>query len=413
MMGEASASPAEAARVDGRAPLRWRDALLWGAGLMVILRIGLGVVMGIAWALVRPHIPAIWLDNPSLYGQLRMDVSPLGQFLLSVWPRWDATQHLNLAMRGYFDMGEGSTVFYPLYAALTRVAAFITGDYIVGGLVISSLAAALAFALLILVGNDLYGGDSGKWAAIALAAYPTSVFLIAPFSESLFLALTLGAFLAAYRMRWLATAALAALASLARAPGVAAPAAFALIGWDQWSSRKTGGPSPSLPAVLAAIVAPVVAGGAFLAWRSLAGFGPITAVLHKYVGTTVVDPVSGLMLAIQQWLGVFDLPTTLDLLSAAAFLAVTALMVAVPRWRRPELLVYMIVNLVILLGRYTEGAASLKSLSRYVLVLFPGFLIVGDWLASKSHRTRFWYVTVSSSLLLILATLYVFWFFIG
>jgi len=369
--------------------------------------------MGIAWTLVRPHIPAIWLDSPSLYGQLRMDSSPMVQFWLSVWPRWDATQHLNLAMRGYADMGEGSTVFYPLYAGLTRVAALLTGDFIVGGLLVSSLAAFLAFALLILVGNEVFGNNSGKWAAVALAVYPTSVFLIAPFTESLFLALTLGAFLAAYRMRWLAAAALAALASLARAPGVAAAAAFAMIAWQQWSSRQERGRSPSIPAVIIAIAAPLVAGGGFLAWRSLAGFAPITTVLRTYVGTTVVDPVTGVVLAITQWVRVFDFPTTLDVLSAAAFLTVTALMIAVKRWRRPELLAYMIVNLAILLGRYTEGAASLKSLSRYVLVLFPAFLIVGDWLASKGRRARFWYVTVSTSLLLILSTLYVFWFFIG
>ena len=369
--------------------------------------------MGIAWTLVRPHIPAIWLDSPSLYGQLRMDPSPLAQFWLSVWPRWDATQHLNLAMRGYADMGEGSTVFYPLYAGLTRVAALLTGDFIVGGLLVSSLAAFLAFALLILVGNEVFGNNSGKWAAVALAVYPTSVFLIAPFTESLFLALTLGAFLAAYRMRWLAAAALAALASLARAPGVAAAAAFAMIAWQQWSSRQERGRSPSIPAVIIAIAAPLVAGGGFLAWRSLAGFAPITTVLRTYVGTTAVDPVTGVVSAVTQWVRVFDLPTTLDVLSVAAFLTVTALMIAVKRWRRPELLAYMIVNLAILLGRYTQGAASLKSLSRYVLVLFPAFLIVGDWLASRSRRARFWYVTLSTSLLLILSTLYVFWFFIG
>ncbi len=261
--------------------------------------------------------------------------------------------------------------------------------------------------------NDLFGGDSGKWAGIALAVYPTSVFLIAPFSESLFLALTVGAFLAAYRMRWLAAAGLATMASLARGPGVAAPAAFALIAWQQWSAHKPGGRSPSIPAVLLAIAAPLVAGGGFLAWRSLAGFAPITAVLRAYVGTNVVDPVTGVVLAIQQWVRVFDLPTTLDVLSAAAFLGVTASMIAVQRWRRPELLAYMIVNLSFLLGRSTEGAASLKSLSRYVLALFPAFLVVGDWLASKGRRIRFLYVTASSSMLLILSTLYVFWYFIG
>jgi hypothetical protein len=100
MMGDVSASLAEVPRVVDRPPLRWKEALLWGAGLVFTLRVGLGLVMGIAWTLVRPYIPVIWLDSPSLYGELRMDLSPLGQFSLSVWPRWDAIQHLNLAMEG-------------------------------------------------------------------------------------------------------------------------------------------------------------------------------------------------------------------------------------------------------------------------------------------------------------------------
>lgn len=80
------------------------------------------------------------------------------------------------------------------------------------------------------------------------------------------------------------------------------------------------------------------------------------------------------------------------------------------RWRRPELLAYMAFNLVALLGRHTVGAAALKSLSRYVLVLFPAFLVVGDWLASARPRARFAILAVNGSLLLLASILYTPWF---
>jgi hypothetical protein len=342
-----------------------------------------------------------------------MPVDRLGEALLGVWARWDAVQHLNLAIRGYADMAEGASVFFPLFALVTRAAAVLTGDYIAAGLLVATVASAFAFALLMRLGEEMFGEASGRWAAISLAVYPMAVFLVAPFTESFFLALTVGAFLAAYRARWFLAAALASLASLTRAPGLAAPAAFAVIAWQQRRGLQDGQRSPSPFGVLAAILLPLAAAGSFLAWRSSAGFAPLPVVLETYVRTTIVDPATGLALALRQWIEIHDIPTTLDILSASAVLAVTLLMAIRPRWRRPELLVYMGVNLMVLFGRQTEGAPSLKSLSRYVLVLFPVFLVIGDWLAHSRRRVRFAYLMVSSSVLLILSSLYVFWWFIG
>jgi len=393
--------------------LEWRRAAALGIGLTVALRVGLGLVMGAAWVVVRQRISAEQVPDISIYGKLPMPGTLLGQAVLGVWPRWDAVQHLNLALRGYADMAEGSTVFFPLYALLTRAVAAVVGDTIVAGLIVSTIAAAFAFTFLILIGEHLIGREAGKWAAVALAAYPMAVFLMAPFTESLYLALTLGAFLAAYRMRWFAAAGLGALASFTRGPGMAASAAFAVLAWRQRSSPATGKGPPSLIGAAAAVLAPLVAAAAFLAWRASAGFAPLPIVLDLYVNMTVVDPLTGAFLALRQWLEVHDIPTTLDILSAAGMVAITTLMILRRRWRRPELLVYMLVNLVVLLGRHTEGAPSLKSLSRYVLVLFPAFLVVGDWLATTRRWIRFGYVAVSSTLLLILSSLYVFWWFIG
>jgi len=391
----------------------WRRAAALGIGLTVALRLGLGLVMGAAWVVVRQRISPEQVPDSSIYGKLPMPGTLLGQAVLGVWPRWDAVQHLNLALRGYADMAEGSTVFFPLYALLTRAVAMVVGDYIVAGLIVSTIAAAFAFTFLILIGEHLFGREAGKWAAVALAAYPMAVFLMAPFTESLYMALTLGAFLAAYRMRWFAAAGLGALASFTRGPGMAASAAFAVMAWRQRSSPAPGKGPPSLTGVAAAVLAPLVAAAAFLAWRASAGFASLPIVLELYVNTTLVDPLTGAYFALRQWLEVRDFPTTLDILSAAGMLAVTTLMILRRRWRRPELLVYMLVNLVVLLGRHTEGAPSLKSLSRYVLVLFPAFLVVGDWLASTRRWIRFGYLAVSSTLLLILSSLYVFWWFIG
>ena len=108
----------------------WRTAWLWAITLTISLRLGLGVLMGFTWLMVERYLPPNHLQNDLVYGRLDMPSSLLGRFWLSVWPRWDATHHLNLAMRGYFDVSVGDTVFYPLYAGLTRLTAELLGHQI-------------------------------------------------------------------------------------------------------------------------------------------------------------------------------------------------------------------------------------------------------------------------------------------
>jgi hypothetical protein len=404
--------PANPLRSDVESPPWWREGAMLAIGLTLALRLGLGIVMGAAWAVARPTVAG--LVPAGTFGELAMPESLLGELTLGVWVRWDAVHHLNLAQRGYFDMGPGSTVFFPLYAGLTGgLGRLLGGDFILAGLALSTLATAFSLLLLIQVGREVFGVAAGRWAAIALAVYPTAVFLVAPFSESLFLALTLGGFLAAYRTRWVPAALLAFLASLTRGPGMAASAAFAILGWMQWRSAPPAGRRPSWLAVGAAVLAPLAGGACFLVWRWYAGFPPLLEVLYDYVGTSAVNPVRGLALAFSQWVRVRDLPTTADVLSAFGFLGITLAMAFKPRWRRPELLAYMALSLFVLFSRHTVGAAALKSLSRYVLVLFPAFLIVGDWLAGARPWARFTYLAISGSLLILASLLYSLWFFLG
>lgn len=127
----------------------------------------------------------------------------------------------------------------------------------------------------------------------------------------------------------------------------------------------------------------------------------------------MVDPLTGLTTALWQWFVTFDLPTTLDTLSALLLLAITVAIATNARWRKPEILAFMIVSVVFHLSFRVHGATSLRSLSRYTLNLFPVFLVWGDYLASSRPKTRFIYVVASSALLLILSALYSLWFFVG
>ena len=101
-------------------------------------------------------------------------------------------------------------------------AAIFFGHYVAAGVVVALSAAAAAFALLRRLTALELGEDTARRATVLLALFPLSFFLQAVYSESLFLALAVGAFYAARTERWPLAAAATALAFLTR------PTAFAL-----------------------------------------------------------------------------------------------------------------------------------------------------------------------------------------
>jgi hypothetical protein len=395
----------------------WKAACVWGFAATFGLRIGLGLVMAATWLVVKSFIPVSVLVDPTPYGKLMVHTTFPGDILLGVWVRWDAVHHLNLALRGYFDLGAGESVFYPFFSFLVNAVARLTsGDYTLGGLIVSTMGAFATFTCLYRLVDSIYGSGPARWSVVMLAVYPTSLFLIAPFSESVFLALTIGAFLAAYQRRWWISGGLGFFAGLTRGPGILTVLALAVLAWQQWK-RRTDIPAVDPPgrqlSIMAGLLLTAAGGLAFPVWRAAVGFPGIPQVLHDYSGIVLVNPLTGLINAIAQWLRVMDFYTTIDVWSAILFLALTSLMFFNPRWRRPEWLVYNIVNLITFLSKQSFMASSLQSASRYVLTLFPVFIILGDWLARRGHRIRFLYLTLSTLVLMVFGVLYSIWVFVG
>lgn len=391
----------------------WRAAWTLAVLLVLALRLGLGLLMGLAWSVARPYMPPAYLAE-TLGPVARGSYGLVIDTALEAWPRWDAVHYFALAQRGYFGVGEGDTVFYPLFPVLLKlVGALLGGDQLVAGLLIGTVATTVSLACLHQLAEPRFGSAAARWSVLALALYPTSFFLLAPFTEALFLALTLGAFLAADGRRWWLAGVLGSLASLARGPGVLTVFALAWVAWEEWRAAT---PRPGLgrSAYLAGALALPVAGGlSFLAWRSVVGFAPVATVLRTYSGLEMVDPLRGLIYALGQFLAVHDLHTFLDIASAGLFLWLAVVMLRRPRWRVWAWVIYMLANLAFFLSKHSLTASSLQSLARYVLVLFPAFIVLGDWLAGRSARTRFFYVLGSSLGLLLLSALYAVGWFIG
>jgi len=391
-----------------------KQALKWGIVLTLFLRIGLGLIMAGTWLKVKPYLLPVINTAPSPYGRLAVPMQPPWDTLLAVWVRWDASHHLNLAMNGYFDLSVASSVFYPLFATITRLFTNMLGlDYVISGLSISTIFTIISFMLLYMLAKATFDEQTAKWSVLVLAVYPTSFFLLAPFTESLFLALTLAAFWAAETKRWGLTGIFGFLASLTRGPGILTPIALAALAWRQWKDNKYHIISKPMLFTMLGLTLPILGGLAFLFWRKYSGFPPVSVVLEEYFGLVVTNPISGLINAIIQWIGVRDITTTLELFTAVLFIFLSVSMIKKIFWNKPEWCIYTVINLAIFFSKQSYVHSSLQSISRYVLVLFPIYIFLGHWIAQQGYRTRLIYISISSIGLSVLTVYYTLWIFVG
>jgi hypothetical protein len=186
---------------------------------------------------------------------------PLGGFgdiLFSPLARWDAVWYLGIAHDGYD--GGPDTAFFPLYPLLVR--AFVLPYPSEAALLVSAYAVSLAcFAGALWLLERLVALELGRSVAGAtvwlIALFPAAVYFGAPYSESLFLLVSVGAFYAARTERWAWAGALAVAATATRSAGVVLLVPLLLLWLDSRPHR-----------------------GRDLAWCALAPLGLAAYALH-------------------------------------------------------------------------------------------------------------------------------------
>jgi len=147
---------------------------------------------------------------------------------------FDGIHYLSIAKNGY---GLHQQAFFPLYPELIKILTpFFGGKDLVTGIFISlfcSLAFLFLFYKLILLD---YRESTVRYSLIFLLFFPTSFFFGMVYTESLFLMLVLGCFLAARKKKWLAAGLLGAFASYTRLVGVFL---FPAILYEWWQAKET------------------------------------------------------------------------------------------------------------------------------------------------------------------------------
>jgi hypothetical protein len=149
--------------------------------------------------------------------------------LTGSFEHWDAVLLRNIAQYGYFGPHTipNNVAFLPGYPAVLAVGHLLLRNWVLAELVVSGLAGCVAVVAITRLA-------AGKRAVLYLLAAPGVVFLMVGYTEALFLALAIPAWLAAARGQWWRAALLAGLAGLVRPDGlflIPALAVMALSGY--------------------------------------------------------------------------------------------------------------------------------------------------------------------------------------
>ena len=143
---------------------------------------------------------------------------------------FDGIHYLNIASSGYIDEGR----FLPFYSLLIKLFSFNAPAYSAKQVFTAqaiSLVSLIVFfyylSKLKLFSNLSDSSDSNNFSDLVYLLFPTSFFLAATYTESLFLSLTAASFFAAQKKQWGRAFLLASLTSLTRLTGIVVIASIA------------------------------------------------------------------------------------------------------------------------------------------------------------------------------------------
>lgn len=160
------------------------------------------------------------LDKPIPW---RLDGVPA---IVDALSRWDAGWYLAIVGEGYTYSpdAQSSVAFFPLYPLAVKAVSLVAWEgssIAMSFLLLSNLAFLGALLVLYRFAMRLTGREEVARTAVALMAFqPAAVFFSAPYTESLFLLLTLGSLLAALNRHWVTACILGLLCSATRNLGV-------------------------------------------------------------------------------------------------------------------------------------------------------------------------------------------------
>jgi Mannosyltransferase (PIG-V) len=385
---------------------------------------------------------AVWAASRLLYlvcGPILARVVPTSNFQrvtldvpsgsMNLWSHWDGEHYVTLALGGYLNPPDNvSPAFFPLYPLLVRSFAELFGGPIsmealsVWAPLLSLLLLPFALYFIYKVTLDGWGHRVARGAVLAVAFFPTTFFLNAAYTESLFLALSAGSVWAVrVRKDLLLACVLAGLASATRNVGVflIVPLLYEWIN-DMDRYRWRGAYLALVPSGLVAYMGYLWArfGDPFLFYSAQEDWGREATGPLATVGRAWASAIEGAGRLLDP--GLWTNPTlgnlanhlagAGNLTNLAFFVFAVVVLLSGSRDLPPSLTIYGLL-LIAPATLFGTPQSPLMGTPRYILVAFPIFMALG-LLSHNRWLFRGW-LLLSAILSLMLCALFVSWRFVA
>ena len=153
------------------------------------------------------------------------------QLLVDVWQRWDGQWYIKIVTHGYQPerivqphgtiLINPTTAFFPLYPGLVWLVAWLLPvSYAIAGILISTIACLAGLIVVHRLVTEEMGESVANLTVRYLMIFPTAFFFFAVYTESLFLFVTAAACLCAIRRQWWLAGVFGCLAALTRPSGI-------------------------------------------------------------------------------------------------------------------------------------------------------------------------------------------------
>lgn len=358
----------------------WKKAIKAGLFAYLGLRVWASAVLLLLAIFPSTVIPS---DEPARGTLTVLEQGGLfSRLFLAPWYRWDTVHYLDLAQNGYNRAF--LSVWPPLYSGLIYILSLTGLTPMLAAVIVSNLCAIAALTLLFRMSDDLAEGSGGR-TLLYLAVFPTAFFLVAAYSETMFILLAAGCLWLGRRgSLWLAGL-LAALAVLTRLQGAILAIPLLYEGLMLYRHTRRGRllndkvlslTNLCLPAAL-----PLAMAAGFAAWvRFGLNYPWPWQTLSTEWGQHTGWPWEGVAGNITSLFGLRGLTTPINPLAQAMDLAAVlfaVFMIALMILRRRDFpmayILYAAGGLLVMLMKL-DNQGLLVSASRYVLSLFPVFL---------------------------------------
>lgn len=395
VLGPAGVSQRDAGRMEARLKAIWHEIKI---PLLVFLAVR--VFISAAVYFIAPTLPA----SPNGVPWQALPEQPL----LDVLARWDSAWYANIALVGYrFATDHPSNIaFLPAYPIIIKAGSLVTGNVWISGILVSNLAFLGSLMVLFkLTCLKLDRAAAGR-AVLYTSIFPAAFFFYSMYSESVYLlAVLLAFYLWERRQGWFAGM-FGGLAALTRPMGILlflAGAARSLVEERHSRSSLISWNTASLFLVPLAL-------GVFL-FYSYAVFGePLAFLKSREVGWN--EPVSFIPASHRELFASVINGTVLTggiqklrLLDASSAILFLALVFPVFKRLGPSYGIFTVGSLLMPL------IVNLDGLTRYVSVVFPGFMVMGAWAPRKAPVIIL--AGLSMALMALMASGFARWYFVG